>query len=115
MVTGTPAARAIDSAVSISSLFRVSISHSAGPADAEGRQRRERRFGTKPVRAERGSHRGREIGHERRSSTAISARSCAMSAFIASPRVQTANVMVSSGASWPATAMSAAITVAIFG
>ena len=84
-------------------------------ADAKRCERREEYFGTDPVRTERGSHRGREIGHEWRSSTAISTRSCAMSAFIASASVQTANAMVSFGASCPATAMSAAMTVAIFG
>jgi len=51
----------------------------------------------------------------RRASTAINVRSCAIKAVIASAGVQTANVIVSAGASCPATAMSAAITVATFG
>ena len=85
-----------------------------GAAHAERRQRRQRRAGAQPV-AERRAHRAFEAGHHRGSSSAISARSCAISAFIASPAVQTRNTIASDGASWPAIAMSAAITVAIFG
>src|SRR6266699_4228513 len=56
-----------------------------------------------------------EIGRHAHVSTAISARSWAINAAIASPGVQTRNVIVSPGHSWPATLMSAVITVASFG
>ena len=99
IVTGTPAARAIDSAASISSLLRVSISQSAGPptrnvvSGASGAPACRR---SAPNAARIAAAKSLTIG---RSSTAISARSCAISAAIASAGVQTANAIVSPGAS----------------
>src|SRR5262249_44976277 len=83
--------------------------------DVERRERRERRVRTDAIDAERDVHRRLEGAHTRPASTAISVRSCAISAAIASRMVQTLNEIVSPGPSWPTTGMSAAITVAIFG
>src|SRR5262249_11439171 len=84
-------------------------------ADMKRRERRERHIRLQAIGAAGGSHGGVERAHACPASTAISVRSCAISAAIASRIVQTANEIVSPGPSWPATGMSAAITVAIFG
>src|SRR5439155_17163140 len=85
-----------------------------GAADAKGRERRQR-YLSASARPERLAKHRLEIGRHAHVSTAISARSWAINAAIASPGVQTRNVIVSPGHSWPATLMSAVITVAIFG
>src|SRR5439155_1640144 len=84
-------------------------------ADLEGRQRRERDVRPYPIGAERQVERRAERRHDGDDSTAMSARSCAMSAASASRGVQTTKEIASPGDSWPATAMSAVMTVAIFG
>ena len=87
-----------------------------GPANAKCRHRREQDVAAQPIRPEAPAKQRGEIAHgSADASTAISARSCAMSADNASPSEQTLNVIVPPGPSWPATLMSAAMTVAIFG
>src|SRR5436190_237607 len=85
------------------------------PADAERRERREPHVPSDARLAEPRAERVVERRHACRASTAISARSCAISAAIASRIVQTTNAIVSPGPSCPATGMSALMTVAIFG
>src|SRR5262249_60006366 len=84
-------------------------------ADAKRRQRRQRRAGAQAIGAELRADRLLEGAHTWPASTAISVRSCAINAAIASRMVQTTNEIVSPGPSWPASAMSAATTVAILG
>src|SRR5262249_28089541 len=84
-------------------------------ADAERRERRQRHAGAEAIGAELRANRLCERTHTCPASTAISVRSCAINAAIASRMVQTTNEIVSPGPSWPASARSAAITVAIFG
>ena len=84
-------------------------------ADLERRERRQRHVRPQAIGAERLLHGGDEPVHCRPISNTINARSCAISAAIASRGVQTEKAMVSPGPSCPATAMSAEITVAIFG
>src|SRR5262249_47566417 len=83
-------------------------------ADPKRRQLRERRLRAHAIGAECVGKGHCHVRH-RPASIAISARSWLMSAASASRGVQTANVIASPGPSWPATLMSAVITVAILG
>ena len=94
------------SAVTISSLFRVSSSQSAGPPTRNVVKRRERHVALRrdPARTRPRSAIA-EVAHRRTaSSSAISARSCAISAASASRGVHTSNESRRPGASCPASA-----------